>query len=605
MHTSTFLAVCVVFALLAGAVAPTTAQTDTTQIIGQPTLAVYSPTMKFTPGQVATLDLYVTNEGEVVKGGPAQYVDRVTLARATSLRVSPGDAPVEVDTGRIPAGDVPTGIAGPFPVQLTIAEDAPPGRYRLDVDVDYVYTRIVTIRPTSGDPEPRYIDVTETETLTIPLVVEDTARFAVVDAESDVLVGDRGTFDVTLENVGTDPATDVRVTVVSESPEVQFGAGGSSAASAVDAADTVATADTADTADTEASSAGNDSDSLTTTPANESAASADSTAQTAPESGAGGEAGAFVSSLEPGQSVTLRYTVSVAPDVDARAFPIGVDVTYEDRDGLSQRALPVSTTLRPGDEQSFSLENVSTSLAVGREGNVTGTLVNDGPATVATPAVVLDTGSESLVVAEPEYALPTLAPGERGEFEFKVDVSDTADPGFREFTADVRYRTADGDVKTADPLSIRGEVGPERDEFLVETVRGDVPAGREDVVELRVTNNRHERFTDISVKAFFDDPLSSDDDEAFVPRLDPGESTNVTFTVSAAGDAAQKIYPASVDFEYDTPDGDTEVSEAYRVPVSVTERRGGGVGAGLPVSLVGVGVVALVVVAGVWFWRRR
>jgi hypothetical protein len=522
--------------------APVAAQVDTVQVIGEPDLRVFSPTYRFVPGQEVTFDLYVTNEGDVRKGGPAEYVERVTTARAATLRVRPGDAPVEVTSGRIPVGDVETGTAGPFGATLIVAEDAPPGRYRLPVDVEYIYTRIVTVDEQSSDAAPRYLDVEVDERQYLEFVVEDTARFDVVETSTDVLVGDRGTFDLTLRNVGTEAATDVQVTLTSTSDELQFGTGLSTASG-------------------------------------------------------------FVSRLEATETASLRYTVRVAPDVVERDYPVDVAVTYTDVDGIRREGLPLSASVQPATEQAFSLGGVATTLTVGQEGTVSGTVFNDGPATVHTPVVRLGVGSEYLDVPEPEFALPDLAPGESAEFTFDVDVSDAATAGFREFTFDVRYQTARGDVRTSDPLPARVEVAPERPVFLVDPRSDPVSAGDSDTLVFRVTNNNHERLTDITAKAFFDDPLDSDDDEAFVAALDPGESTDVTFRVSVAGSAATKSYPVSVDFEYDTPDGDTEVSEAYRVPVEVTARERAGFG--IPSSLLGVGLVAAVAVAGVWVWRRR
>lgn len=535
--------VALCLALPTGLAIPATAQADTTQVIGEPDLAVFSPTYRFTPGQEATVSVYVTNEGDVRKGGPAEYVERVTTARATTFRVSEGDAPVEVTTGRVPVGEVEPGTVGPFAVTVIVADEAPPGRYRLPVDLEYIYTRIVTIEEDAADPAPRYLDIRVEERQYLEFVVEDSARFAVSAASSDVLVGDRGNFDVTLRNVGTEAATDVQVTLTSSSDELTFGTG-------------MATA------------------------------------------------GGFISRLEPGETASLRYTVRVAPDVVERDYPLGVDVHYTDVDGIERDATPLSTSLRPLAEQTFSLSAVETTLSVGDEGTVTGVLTNDGPARVSTPVVRLTIGSEYLDVAEPEFALPDLAPGESAPFTFTVDVSDAADAGAREFTVDVRYRTDRNDVRTSDPLSTRVTVGPERPEFRVEPQSGSISAGDDGTLVLRVTNNGPERLTDITAKAFFDDPIDSDDDEAFVASLDPGESTNLTFRVSVAGSAQPKTYPVSVDFEYDTPDGDTEVSEAYRVPVEVDAPTRGGL-TSAPVSILGVGLVAAVAVAGVWFWRRR
>jgi hypothetical protein len=100
---------------------------------------------------------------------------------------------------------------------------------------------------------------------------------------------------------------------------------------------------------------------------------------------------------------------------------------------------------------------------------------------------------------------------------------------------------------------------------------------------------------------FVDDPISSDDDEAFIGELGPGESAEITFEVSTAGSTFAKDYPVSVDFEYDREDGTTQVSDTFRLPVTVEEGGGGG----LPITLVaGLGALVLIGVAVVVVRRR-
>jgi hypothetical protein len=107
--------------------------------------------------------------------------------------------------------------------------------------------------------------------------------------------------------------------------------------------------------------------------------------------------------------------------------------------------------------------------------------------------------------------------------------------------------------------------------------------------------------TNVEGKAFVQSPLSSDNDEAIVTSLAPGETAEFTVALSAAGDAlTDKTYPVSFDFQYEMPDGDTEVSRTYTTAVTVTAAEGGG----FPVGVV-VGVAVVVGALGVVGWRRR
>ncbi|AXG09270.1 COG1361 S-layer family protein [Haloplanus rubicundus] len=202
--------------LLLAAVAPVV---GVEQVIGSPDVDVFSPDNEVHPGEETTLPVYLSNTGQLRQSGPAEYVDRVTTARGLTFTVSDGDAPIDVNTGRYPVGSVPEGTAGPFPVSITVAEDAPPGTYRLPVRVRYAYTLMVDY---STSP-PDFVDSTRDRRQYLTVVVRDVPRFEVVNTSSSVGVGGRGNVSVTVENVGTDPARDATLRLDSPSDEVFLG----------------------------------------------------------------------------------------------------------------------------------------------------------------------------------------------------------------------------------------------------------------------------------------------------------------------------------------------------------------------------------------------
>lgn len=517
-------------------VAPVVAQTGSSgQVIGSPELDVVASSQEFEPGTQATLDLTVSNRGRVNRGGPAQYENRVTTARGVIVEVGSGSAPIEVNSGAVGVGNLPTGTASVPPVAITVSEDAEPGTYRVPVEVSYAYTRGVSY-DTYG---PEYNDFTAEETYYVTIRVRDQARFAVVDQSSTAQIGDRGTLSVTLENVGTRAARDASVTAASRSDELAFG--------------------------TEST-----------------------------------ESTANVGAWAPGERRTVEYTVATAEDATLRDYTLGLSVDYLDTDGIDRTSRTLNVGLRPAAEQSFSLTDVSTSLRVGEEGQVVGTVVNEGPTTARSPVVVLSTNHPDVTVDSAEYAVDTLAPGERGRVEYDVTVSSAASPSVQQFEFTTRYRNGRNDVRTSDALEASARIEPQRDRFTVSTVENSLVAGGDRAVTVRVTNNGEEPLTNVKAKAFVQDPLSSDNDEGIITELAPGETANFTIALSAANDALPKRYPVSFDLQYEMPDGDTEVSKTYTTSVRVTEREGGG----FPVSLA-VGALLVVGVVGVVGWRRR
>jgi len=507
-------------------------------VVGRADLSLSVPDNRVEPGEETTVDVFVVNDATIVRGGPQVFVDRVTTARATTLDIGTVRG-VDIETDEIPFGVVPEGVHGPASIEVTVPESTPPGTYRLPATLTYTYTTAVAYDRSNVDAEPEYEEATVTERVTIPIVVEERARFRVVEMDTDAQIGGSGTMTVSVRNAGTATAREASVRVTSANEDLRFG---------------------------EASTA---------------------------ES--------FVGDWHPGETKTATVPVAVAGDAERRDYTITGQVSYTDADGLARSSKVFRSSVRPLAEQAFSLSTVDGTLRVDAEGTVTGTVTNDGPLTATDAVVVFRPVSPNFDVGETEFAVPNLAPGESAPFSFDVEVSSAADPGSRQLRFVVEYRTEDGDERTSDTLPARIEVAPERDVVAVERVDATVPAGGSGRLTLRVTNVDTEALSDISAKLFVDDPLSTSDDEAYVGHLAPGETAEISFEMTAAGSAFPKDYPVSIDFEYDRPDGTTELTDTFRLPVTVEERRRGT----LPFGVLAVVGAAILVGAGSVVWRRR
>ena len=382
------------------------------------------------------------------------------------------------------------------------------------------------------DEEDRFRDVdTVEETLYVSLRVVPGAEFAVVETTTDAAIGGNGSVRLAVENTGSAAAHDATVSVQSTSGALTFGGS--------------------------------------------------PTAET------------YVGAWPAGERRNFTFGASVAGDVEPRPIALGANIRYEDEDGVPKNA-SITAGVRPAEEQSFSLAETTASLRVDSEGDLNGTIVNRGPAAAENAVLVLEETGTNVDVTEREFALGNLDPNESENFSYAIEVSDSARAGPRQFTYRVRYDGADGAATRSDPLYVRYDVAPSQQVFDVET-NATVAAGESNQLQVEVTNNQEVPLTDVSAKLFADSPISVNDDEAFVDEIGAGETETMTFTIGAAGSATPKVYPVSMDFQYDEPDGDTKLSDTYRVPVEVIESEGGGV----PSLLSGpVGLVLVLLVGG-------
>ena len=362
-------------------------------------------------------------------------------------------------------------------------------------------------------------------------------KFSVVSTESTVSVGDTGSLTLTMENTGAITVNDATVNVESTSSAIVFG------------------------------------DSASTS--------------------------GFVGEWAPGERKSVTVDVTATDSAETRSYALRATVNYDDQDDDAGQSSPISLGLTPDPETGFALSNVSNTLRVGEEGVVRGTITNNGETTVRDAVLQFTTENANVNPSEREYSVGNLEPGESTDFQFTVEISQGAEAGPRQFSFVTEYRNQDGETRASDELLTRQDVGEQLDAFAVEVREGTVQNGGSTTLQVEVTNQLNETVTSVSAKMFTDDPISASDSEAFVDELGPGETTTINFTVGASG-ASPKVYPVSLDFQYDDADGDTLVSDTYRLPVQVTEREGGG---GLPLGLLGVG--ALIVLGVGAFIRFR
>ncbi|QZP38647.1 COG1361 S-layer family protein [Halobaculum magnesiiphilum] len=385
-------------------------------------------------------------------------------------------------------------------------------------------------------------DEVVTETVYATVRVQERARFEIEDVESAAPVGGSGTVSATVRNVGGETATNAVLALQSGNSDLSFG----------------------DSAN----------------------------------------ARRFVGTLAPNETRTVEVDATLVDSAETREYAVDATVEYETEGGESATSRPLSFGVLPLPEQTFGVDDLASTLRVGEEGQVTGTVTNTGEETVTNAVVLFEASNPNVSPLEPEVAVGTLEPGESAEFAFDVEVSDAAEAGPRQFTLRVQYRDTEGTRRTGDSIDAPVSIAESRDEFAVSPVNGTFEVGGGGTLTLEVTNNRDEIVRDVSAKLFLDAPLSSSDDEGFIAELAPGETREVTFALSMAGGAIDgKTYPASVDFRYETADGDTLISDTYEVPIEAAAPGGNG----LPLGAIGVAavVVALGLVGGVYLRRNR
>jgi hypothetical protein len=624
---------------------------------GNPSISIFLPEDRVSPGDEATLSFSILNGGEISVGGGASAESRVTTARDVKLTLSPGTAPIRVLTGTVPVGNVAEGESEPIPVKISVNEGANPGTYSLSVEVEYIYTSLIS----TGDVDsPGHYQKTNTVTQNVNLIIEPKPSFEIDEITLGPVLDGYGPLNVILSNDGSESAMDATLTITSESSQLTFsGAPDSQSASAfigdISSGDSFTvpfearlvkgsmgithpvslsisyTDEFGESQQSKTIKSGvspiSDSGrfSVISNPTNLSLDQAADISFTITNNGedAVSDARVLLQSTDPklslggsqtAESVIGNWPSSVSKIVsfkgnleegsNVRPYPVIVEVLYKSSNNSDRTSYPVTVGVTPLGEQSFSVTDVSTNLSVGSEGDLSATLVNNGPQSVENAVIVFTSDLQTISSLEEEYAVGSLSAGDFKSFKFSLDVSESADEGQRQISLSVRYRDSDGKSHISDPIDVILTVSPEVDAFEVSPINSTFSPGGNGLLVLKVTNVDDETLTDISAKVFPESPITAGDDTAFIPKLSAGESTEIVFDISLSGTALDKIYPLDLDFQYDTKSGDTLLSDTYQIPVEVSSSVNGGQGI---ISTFLLPLVAIIVVAvgGVYFYRRR
>lgn len=309
----------------------------------------------------------------------------------------------------------------------------------------------------------------------------------------------------------------------------------------------------------------------------------------------------------------VSFGIEVPDDAEPGTYEVDVDIEYrytekvKDTDAITaqeEKSTDESFTVKVevDDGPRFRVENVSSSLRVGEEGEVTGTIVNVGEQDATDAEVQFPTEAENLFPLETAVAVGDVPAGESAEFSIPIEVGTEAEAVPKRFDLPVSFSDENGIRQTDDDPSFLADIAPERDTFGVEPVNRTITAGSGTTLEVTFTNNREETLTDIEPKLFTDSPFSSSSDEGFIQSLDPGESETVRFDLSASGSATAKTYPVTVDVRYQDAKGNSQITDSYRLPIDVLEPvESGGLGSLGTIAMV---VVSLLAVGGGYVWYR-
>ncbi|MFB6283707.1 MAG: hypothetical protein ABEK59_07215 [Halobacteria archaeon] len=554
-HSSLVVKLVLIFLVCPGFAGVAAAQ----DAIGSPEISLASNDNLFEPNTETALNITVINQGKVVQDIDGKFGKKLTTARNVRLEVNdeeimyinPGeggyDPPIEVKSGEKGLGAVPVGQEGPVPFIIEIG-DAKPGKYRIPFQVRYDATEEVNvgggpIEDIEGSEKVFYRNTEVTKGKTVTIRIDDKPGFSIVSSETeDLFAGDVGVFNFSLKNTGSQPATDVTTELKTENPGVFFGS------------------------------------------------------QENPEK----KTSVYIPELQPGDSVNKQVDILSSPETDPGKYPISATVVYKDSKGVTKDStrIPTSAEVSPGEKVELDLE--AKSLSVNQNNaTISGNLTNLGNSTMYNIDVIAETKS-TVTLTSPESSAGNLSTGESAPVTFHATVPDGIQKGAREFRFEVEYNNKNGEVrKLGSPIRKSFMVGGKTDDFSVEDVSTNLNSGGSSEVNVTLKNRLNRHIEDVTAEIFVNHPLSSSDNQVFLGSMDPGETKQAKFLVSAGSNSINKTYPAKITVKYKENDDQTAFSKGIDLGIPVQEQEGG-----LPMEYLAGILVVVVVAAGIYLWKR-
>jgi len=484
------------------------------EVTGNPGIGVSVPNTDVQPGEQTSLRVVVLNDGNVTSGSVSNPQLEQEVTTARALRVSIDDD-----------HDVPLTVKTNEQAVGRLPDgSSAPVQFRIDVDRDaqpgtYELPVNVTYNYTqSVDPETsEYNRTTETRNFTVDLTVEESAQFRVRNVESTARVGATGTVDVTLENTGTAPAYNASVALDSQNADLTFGQATTSSR--------------------------------------------------------------FVGGTwEPGERRTVSYRVSASQSASEQRYAFAATVSYDDEDETPMQSRSLSLGVTPEPEQSFSIVETGTDVAVDDDGPVNVTVRNDGPAAVRDASVTITSGSNALVFggsASASQYVGAWAPNETRTVTVEATATPDAEARSYSLQATVGYEDTEGDPGESGTLQFGVEPAPEVEyEFAASDVSSDLRVGEEGTLTGTIENTGDATATNVVVTFETDTTnVSPLEREYSVGTLEPGQSETFSFDVeiSEAAEAGPKQFTMRPTYRND--DDERREAESFDVRQQVGEQR--------------------------------
>ncbi|KDE55950.1 COG1361 S-layer family protein [Methanoculleus sp. MH98A] len=163
---------------------------------------------------------------------------------------------------------------------------------------------------------------------------------------------------------------------------------------------------------------------------------------------------AYVGTFGPGETVDVKFKVSVADTAEPQSYPMDVAVTYEDYEGKTVTSRPATIGLPVGGKIAFEVVSPPSTLYLGQKSILEVVYKNSGAATVYNAQARIS-AVDPFTSSDDTAFLGDLAPGETATARFEVNVDNDGTEKEYGIDSEIRYRDDLDNSKISDTMKVQ------------------------------------------------------------------------------------------------------------------------------------------------------
>jgi hypothetical protein len=213
-------------------------------------------------------------------------------------------------------------------------------------------------------------------------------------------------------------------------------------------------------------------------------------------------------------------------------------------------------------------------LNVGTEGYINMNIKNTGSQDGTKSIVkILRNGNSPILPTDSSVYIGDFPSGSTTFCRYKVSVSSDAEKQTYPVDVVVVYQNTEGDFVTSRSDTVGIPVGGKVD-FNITSPPSEMNPGNKKVVSVTYKNTGDTAVYSAQARVSAVDPFTSNDDVAYIGDLQPGESKQVSYVMTADRSATLKEYGLDSEIRYRDALDNTYISDTMKVKVDVTAAAG-------------------------------